>query len=213
MGGGKIGSFLSKDLAAMGHDVTVVERSRELCERLESEALVKVVLGDGCDLAYQEEAGMGEADVFAAVTGDDDDNLVACQLAKAYFWVLNVVARVNNPKNEGIFNKLEVKAISSTSVIAQVIEERTTVGDIITLYTLKKGQMAVVELDLPEERCRSCGTPLKDLGLPRGCVLVSIIRGEEVIIPKGDSVLKPGDTVIAVTEPGKESELKRILTA
>jgi len=211
MGGGKVGSFLGKDLAAKGHEVKVIERSRELGERLASEAPITVIQGDGCDLGYQEEADMGAADVFAAVTGDDDDNLVACQLARTYFGVPHIVARINNPKNQDVFNKLGVEGISSTSVIASIIEERTTVGDIITLHTLKKGRLAVVELDLPEDRCRSCGTPLKDLGLPRGCVLVSIIRGEEVIIPKGDSILQPGDTVIAVTAPEKEAELKRIL--
>ncbi len=212
MGGGKVGSFLGRDLAAKGHDVTVIERRGDLGERLRSEDRITVVQGDGCDLPYQEQAGMGGADVFAAVTGDDDDNLVACQLAKTYFGVRHVVARVNNPKNEGTFRKLGVKGISSTSVIAQVIEERTTVGDVITLHTLKKGRLAVVELDLPKERCRSCEVPIRHLGLPRGCVLVTIIRGEEVIIPKGDSVLNPGDTVIAVTSPDKEAELKRMLT-
>jgi trk system potassium uptake protein TrkA len=212
MGGGKVGAFLAEALDGKGHGVAVIERSKELCERLAVSTTAVIIHGDGCDLRYQEEANVGEADVFAAVTGDDDDNLVACQLARTYFQVPRTVARVNNPKNERIFNKLGIDAISSTTVIAQLIEERTTVGDIITLHTLKKGELAVVELDLPDDRCRACELPLRDLGLPRGCVLVSIIREEEVIIPQGGSVLQPGDTVIAVTEPDKEGELKRILT-
>ncbi len=212
MGGGKVGAFLAEALDGKGHRVVVVERSKELCERLAAATSAVIIHGDGCDLRYQEEADVGGSDVFAAVTGDDDDNLVACQLAKTYFQVSRTVARVNNPKNERIFNKLGVDAISSTTVIAQLIEERTTVGDIITLHTLKKGKLAVVELDLPEDRCRSCEIPLRDLGLPQGCVLVSIIRGEDVIIPQGGAVLQPGDTVIAVTEPEKEAELKEILT-
>lgn len=212
MGGGKVGSFLAEGLEARGHQVTVIERNGELCEKIASRTSAVVIQGDGCDLRMQEEAGVGEADVFAAVTGDDDDNLVACQLAQVHFGVPRAVARVNNPKNERIFQRLGVDAISSTTVIAQLIEERTTLGDIITLYTLNKGRLVVVEIDLPEDRCRSCGVPLRDLGLPRGCVLVSIIRGEEVIIPQGSSVLQPGDTVIAVTEPEKEGDLKRILT-
>lgn len=211
VGGGKVGSFLAEALENKGHRVTVIERNRELCERLAMRTEATVIQGDGCDLRFQEEAEVGKADVFAAVTGDDDDNLVACQLARTHFQVPRAVARVNNPKNERIFNKLGIDAISSTTVIAQLIEERTTVGDIITLHTLKKGRLAVVELDLPDDRCRSCEVPLRDLGLPRGCVLVSVIRGDEVIIPQGSSVLQPGDTVIAVTEPEKESELKRIL--
>lgn len=212
MGGGKVGFFLAELLGGKGHQVTVIERNRELCERLAVETSAVVIQGDGCDLRYQEEADVGGAEVFAAVTGDDDDNLVACQLARTYFQVPRTVARVNNPKNERIFNLLGVDAISSTTVIAQLIEERTTIGDIITLHTLKQGKLAVVELDLPEDRCSSCSVPLRELGLPAGCVLVSILRGDEVIIPQGSSMLQPGDTVIAVTEPELEGELKRILT-
>jgi trk system potassium uptake protein TrkA len=210
-GGGKVGAFLAVTLVGKGHQVVVIERNQELCERLAAQTSAVVIHGDGCDLRYQEEAETEEADVFAAVTGDDDDNLVACQLARTYFKVPRTVARVNNPKNERIFNKLGVDAISSTTVIAQLIEERTTVGDIITLHTLKKGKLAVVELDLQDDDSSSYGVPLRDLGLPQGCVLISIIRGEDIIIPQGSSLLQPGDTVIAVTEPDKEGELKRIL--
>lgn len=212
MGGGKVGSFLAEMLEAKGHRVAVIERNRELCEHLAARTSAMVIQGDGCDLRTQEEAETHKADVFAAVTGDDDNNLVACQLARTHFQVPRAVARVNNPNNEKLFNRLGIEAISSTTVIAQLIEERTTVGDIVTLFAMKKGKLMVVELDLPEDRCRSCEVPLRDLGLPRGCVLVSIIRGEEVIIPQGSSVLQPGDTVIAVTDPEKEADLKRILT-
>ena len=213
MGGGKVGSFLAIALDRKDHQVVVIERNKELCDRLASKTHSAVIIqGDGCDLRYQEEANVDQADVFAAVTGDDDDNLVACQLAKTYFHVPRSVARVNNPKNERIFNKLGVDAISSTTVIAQLIEERTTVGDIITLHTMKKGRLAVVEFDLPEDHCVACDVPLQDMGLPRGVVLVSVIRDDEVIIPHGGDVLQPGDTVIAVTELGKEGDLKRILT-
>jgi len=193
VGGGKVGAFLAEALGAKGHRVAVIERDQKLCERLAASTSAVVIHGDGCDVRYQEEADVGDSAVFAAVTGDDDDNLVACQLAKTYFQVQRTVARVNNPKNERIFNKLGVDAISSTTVIAELIEESTTVGDIITLHTMKKGKLAVVELNLPVDRCHSCDVPLRDLGLPRGCVLVSIIRGEEVVIPQGgyEAVLVP----------------------
>lgn len=211
IGGGKVGSFLAVALARKDHQVVVIEKNEELCRRLAAQAPAVVIHGDGCDLRYQEEAEVSQADVFAAVTGDDDDNLVACQLAKTYFGVPRTVARVNNPKNEPIFNKLGIDAISSTTVIAQLIEERTTVGEIITLHTMKKGKMAMVELDIPERGSGACDRPLRELGLPAGCVLVSIIRGEEVIIPHGSTRLRPGDTVIAVTELDKEKVLKDIL--
>jgi len=123
------------------------------------------------------------------------------------------VARVNNPKNEHIFNLMGVDAISSTTVISHLIEEETTVGDIITLHVLKKGRLAIVEVDIPNESCSSCRRPIKDLGLPRGCVLVSIIKGDEVLIPHGDDTLQPGDSVIAVTSVDKEESLKKILTS
>jgi len=137
---------------------------------------------------------------------------VACQLAKTSFDVPRAVARVNNPKNERIFNLMGVDAISSTTVISHLIEEETTVGDIITLHVLKKGRLAIVEVDIPNENCNSCRRPIKDLGLPRGCVLVSVIRGDEVVIPHGDDTLQPGDSVIAVTSIDKEESLKKILT-
>ncbi len=123
------------------------------------------------------------------------------------------VARVNNPKNERIFNLLGVDAISSTTIIGQLIEEESTVGDIITLYTMRKGKFAIVEVDIPSDQCASCSKEIKDLGLPRGCVLVSIIRGDEVIIPHGDDQLEAGDSVIAVTSLESEETLKRILTS
>ncbi|MGQ9475125.1 MAG: potassium channel family protein [Actinomycetota bacterium] len=122
MGGGKVGSFLAEILEAKGHQVTVIERNRDLCERIATRTSALVIEGDGCDLRFQEEAAVGSADVFAAVTGDDDDNPVACQLARTHFRVPRAVARVNNPKNERIFNRLGIDAISSTTVIAQLIE-------------------------------------------------------------------------------------------
>ncbi len=208
-----MGSFLAKQLVGKGHTVVVIERDPSICERLASDINVLVINGDACDYRYQEEARVDRADVFAAVTGDDDDNLVACQLAKVSFNVPRTVARVNNPKNERIFNLMGIDAISSTTIIGQLIEEETTVGDIITLHTLKRGKLAIVEVDIPTGGSKSCNCAIKELGLPKGCVLVAIIRGEEVIIPHGGDRLQPGDSVIAVTSLEKEESLKRILTS
>ncbi len=209
-----MGSYLAKTFSESGHHVVVIEKNADICERLAKSApAVLVIQGDACDVRFQEDAQVERADVFAAVTGDDDDNLVACQLAKVTFHVPRSVARVNNPKNERIFNLLGVDAISSTTIIGQLIEEESTVGDIITLYTMRKGKFAIVEVDIPSTECSSCSKEIKDLGLPRGCVLVSIIRGDEVIIPHGDDTLQAGDSVIAVTSLESEESLKRILTA
>jgi len=208
-----VGSFLTRQFTEKGHAVVVIEKDEAICEKLARETSALVIHGDACDYRYQEEAQVEKADVFAAVTGDDDDNLVACQLAKTSFNTPRTVARVNNPKNEHIFNLMGIDAISSTTVIGHLIEEETTVGDILTLHLMQKGKFAIVEVDMPQAGCRSCSTAIKDLGLPDGCVLVSIIRDEEMVIPRGDVKLQPGDSIIAVTSVEKEKELKKILTS
>lgn len=212
-GGGKVGSYLANTLSRQGHDVAVVEKRPDVLSRLAEELPTSVLLieGDGCDVRYQEDAGTGHANVFAAVTGDDDDNLVSCQLAKVRFGVKRTVARVNSPKNEHIFHALGIEAISSTTVISRLIQEEATIGDIITLYTLKKGQLALVEIDLPEDRCVVCDKRVAELDLPPSTVFVAVMRGDEVIVPKGDTVMGAGDRVIAVTALEHEQELKRIL--
>lgn len=211
-GGGKVGSFLAGTLKKRAHDVVVIERRGELCEKLAVEIPGCLIInGDGCDMEFQKEAGTEHADVFASVTGDDDDNLVACLLAKTAFNVPRSVARVNNPKNERIFRELGIDGVSTTTVIAHMIEEESTIGDIITLLPLKKGKLSLVEIELPTDRCKVCNKQIASLNLPGDCVLVSIIRGDEVLIPKGTTELEAGDTVIALIAPENEKKLKQIL--
>lgn len=210
-GAGKVGSHLAHILEAAGNDIAVIEKKKSVCEQLASELKALIINGDGCDIIYLEDAGIKKADVFAAVTGDDDDNMVSCQLAKEVFGVKRTVARVNSPKNEHIFYQLGIEGISSTTVISQLIQEEATVGDILTLHTLKKGRLALVEVDMPKDRCKVCDVPVKDLKLPRDCVLVSIIRDSTVLVPTGDTKLMPGDSVLAVTNIEQEEKLKKIL--
>ncbi len=212
-GGGKVGSYLARTLTDKKHTVAVIEKRPEVIKKLSDELSTRVLLieGDGCDVRYQEDAGVGHADVFAAVTGDDDDNLVSCQLAKVSFNVKRTVARVNSPKNEHIFRTLGVEAISSTTVISRLIEEEVTVGDIIRLFTLKQGKLALVELDMPLDRCLVCHKRISELELPEDVVLVAIMRGDKVIVPKGSTKIEPGDRVIAVSAYGREEELRRVL--
>lgn len=191
--------------------MAVIEKNEKICRKLACDLNAIVIHGDTCDYHYQEEAQMDRAHVFAAVTGDDDDNLVACQLARTSFQVPRLVARVNNPRSEDIFNLMGIDAISSTTIVAQLIESMSRVEDIITLHALRKGRMAVVELDIPPEGSKACGRRIKDLGLPRGCVFISLVRGDEVIIPHGADILQPGDAVIAVTSVDKEEDLRRVL--
>ena len=213
-GGGKVASFLANTLLENGHSIALIEKRQVIAAKLAAE-LPKhpmIILGDGCDVSFQEDAGVGHADVFAAVTGDDDDNLVSCQLAKTAFGVPRCVARVNNPKNQHIFNALGIEAISSTSIIARMIEEEAAIGDMRTLANLRKGNMAVVEIELPTDRCVVCDKKVRDLRLPVDCVLFAIVRGDDVITVHGETTLQAGDVVVAFTAVQHEANLKRALT-
>ena len=214
-GGGKVASHLAQLMVEHGHDVAVIEKREEIVAKARGRASHEVLLihGDGCDSTYQEDAGVARADVFVASTGDDDDNLVACQLAKVAFGVPRTVARVNNPKNERIFNALGIEAISSTTIIARMIEEEATVGDMRTLISLRQGNMAIVEIELPTDRCVVCNKKVAELPLPVDCVLIALIRGEDdVVTVHGDTELLPGDVVIAFTAVEHEKALKKALT-
>ncbi|MHB1136751.1 MAG: potassium channel family protein [Coriobacteriia bacterium] len=213
-GGGKVASYLAKQLLEHGHAVALIEKREEIARKLSAElpGSPLIILGDGCDSVYQEDAGVTRADVFVAATGDDDDNLVACQLAKIAFGVPRAVARVNNPKNEHIFHALGIEAISSTTIISRLIEEEATVGDMRTLMALRKGDMAIVEIELPVDRCVVCDKRVADLDLPVDCVIVALLRGDSAIAVHGDTKMQPGDMVIAFTNIAHERALKKALT-
>lgn len=214
-GGGKVGSFLARQMIDAGNDVAVIEKREEVVEKLIGELPRRalIIKGDGCDASFQEDAGVQRADVFAAAGGDDDDNLVACQLAKVAFGVPRAISRVNNPKNEGIFNALGIEAISSTKILASMIVQEATVGDIRTLTTLRKGNMAIVAIELPIDRCAVCDKPVSTLKLPPNCVLVAVMRPDETTeTVSGDTVMAPGDTVVAFTSIDSERALVRLLT-
>ncbi len=211
-GGGKVGSFLAAAMVQNDHQVTLIERRREVSQKVALEVPgALIILGDGCDVRFQEDAGVADAQVFVSVTGDDDDNLVACQIAQGVFSVPRAIARVNNPKNEEIFTTLGIEAVSSTTIISRLIEEEISIGDIVTLQTLKKGQLALVEVDLPAAGGASVGTKIKELDLPEDCVLVAVIRDDDVMIPRGETALEAGDSIIALTSVAKEKALKQRL--
>lgn len=213
-GGGKVASYLARQLIEHGHTVALIEKREEVAHKLMAELPSDplIIRGDGCDSMYQEDAGVSRADVFVAATGDDDDNLVACQLAKVAFGVPRTVARVNNPKNEHIFNALGIEAISSTTIISRLIEEEATIGDIRTLMALRKGNMAIVEIELPTDRCVVCNKKVAELNLPVDCLIVALVRGDNVIAVHGDTAMEPGDVVIAFTNVAHERALKKALT-
>lgn len=211
VGGGKVGYFLAKRLCLGKHSVSIVDKDKLLCEEIAKELEILVINGDGCDPRILEEAGVVRADVLAAVTGEDEDNLIICQLAKERFEVRRAVARVNNPDNEHIFSELGIDVpVDSTKIIAKIIEEEVSFADFVNLMTFKRGKLAIVRIDLPEDS-PVINRQIKDIALPEDSVLVSIVRGEEVIVPRGDTFLEPGDDIIALTPIGNESQLLNIL--
>jgi trk system potassium uptake protein TrkA len=210
-GAGKVGYFLSKRLCQSGHTISVIDKDSAICEAVVKEIDALVINGDGCDPRILEQAGIERADVVAAVTGDDEDNLIICQLAKERFNVRRTVGRVNNPGDEHAFAELGVDVpVDSTKMIAKVIEEEVSFSDFVNLMSFKRGKLAIVRIDLPQDS-PIINQEVKDIKLPANSVLVSIVRGEEVIVPKGDTVLKPGDDVIALTLVGNESQLLNLL--
>ncbi|MFA4888941.1 MAG: NAD-binding protein [Candidatus Omnitrophota bacterium] len=211
VGAGKVGYSLSKRLCAGKHTVVVVEKDKLVCESIAKGLEVLVINGDGCDPRILAEAGIERAEVLAAVTGDDEDNLIICQLAKERFGIQRTVGRVNNPDNEHTFTELGIDVpVDSTSIIAKIIEEEVSFSDFVNLMSFKRGKLAIVRVDLPENS-PVINKSVQEISLPENSVFVSILRGEEVIIPKGNTVLKPNDDIIALTLIGNEPQLLNLL--
>jgi len=200
VGGGKDGYFLAKKLHQDKHKVILIEEDKATCEELAKDLnRILVINGDGCDPKALEKAGVDRADVLAAVTGEDEDNFIICQLAKEKFDVSRTVARVNDPKNERIFSELGVDVpINATSIIAKIVEEEVSFSDFVTLMSFKRGKLSIVRVDLSEES-PVVNKRIQDIKLPPDSVLVSIIRKDEVIVPKGNTVFLSGDDIIALT--------------
>jgi len=211
VGAGKVGYFLAKRLCASKNTVSIIDKDRLICEEIAKELGVLVIHGDGCDPRILEEAGVNRADVVAAVSGEDEDNLIICQLAKERFNIRRTVGRVNNPDNEFTFSELGVDVpVDSTKIIAKIIEEEVSFSDFVNLMSFKRGKLAIVRVDLPTDS-PAINKEVKDIKLPPDSVLVSILRAEEVILPKGNTVLKAGDDVIALTLIGNEPQLLNLL--
>jgi trk system potassium uptake protein TrkA len=207
VGAGRVGFNLAQKLIQDKHTVTVIEKDNTRCEGISQNLDALVINGDGCEPRFMEDAEVGRADVVAAVTADDEDNLVICQIAKEVFGVRRTVARVNNPKNERIFTELGVDVpVNATKIIAKIIEEEASFEDFITLMTFKRGKLALVRVDLTTES-PVIDKAVRDIGLPENSVLVSILRGDTIIVPKGDTVLKTGDDIVALTAIENEQQL------
>ena len=214
VGGGKVGYYLARELVEEGNEVLVIEKDHAKSERIAEELGDIALEGDGCEAATMELAGFNRADMVIAVTGDDEDNLVVCQVAKAKFKVPHTMARINNPKNQEIFKKLGIDTtVSATSAILAHIEQELPEHPLITLLTLKGGGLEIVEVRIPDNAA-VVGKRVSDLSLPQQSLIALIVGGdEEPVVPKDGTVLKAGDEVVAVTPTENEDALRTILTS
>lgn len=212
VGGGKVGYYLSKTLLSEGHEVLILEKDAKKCEAICEELGSVVVRGDGCEARTLADAGTERADMLIAVTNEDEDNLVACQVAKNKFKVPRTIARINNPKNEALFKKLGIDVtVSSTNLILEHIEEEVPTHPLVHLLTLKGGSLEIVEVKIPQNSSVA-GKRMKEIDLPPGSVICLMIGKWGAQVPSGDTILEAEAQVIAVTRPEAEEALRAALT-
>jgi trk system potassium uptake protein TrkA len=215
-GGGSVGKFIAAQLHDGGHDVLLIENDPNVVRRALADrepACVTWFQADACEVSKLAEADVDKADVVAAVTGDDEDNLVISLLAKQEFVVPRVVARVNNPKNEWMFNQMwgvDV-SVSTPHLITALVEEAVSVGSFVRLLSFEGGRAKLAEVTLAE------GSPAADreiaeLGLPRDSTVVAVVRNDRVVVPRGDTIIRVGDEVLVLVTTDSEEEVRQILT-
>jgi len=210
-GAGAVGRSIAAELIDGRHQVMLIEREADQFEP-QSVEQADWVLGDACEVSILEESGIEQCDVVIAATGDDKANLVVSLLAKTEFAVRRVVARVNDPSNEWLFTDawgVDV-AVSTPRMLAAMVEEAVSVGDLVRLMTFRQSQANLVELTLPEETPLA-GKPVSEIALPRDAALVTILRGDRVIIPQPEDPLEPGDELLFVATSDVEPEIRTAL--
>lgn len=207
MGGGKVGEYLASVMLDQGHEVAVIEQTRATADRLsiELQGQYLIIQGDGTDSDFQEDAGIARADVFVAVTGRDDDNLLACEIATRVFNVPRCIARVNNPRNRRIFNIVGIESVSSTLLIANMIEEEALMGSVGVVSALSRGDIVLFEMSVPSHMRHfdpEEGVPIDSIEMPDGASIAAIDRLEEgeAEVATPDSVMYPGDKAVVVAE-------------
>ena len=212
-GGGKVGANLARVLLAQGkHEVTLIEQRRDRFERLEHEFEHQVLLGDATEIFVLERAGVARPpDIVAALTGDDEDNLIICQLSKEKYGVQKVIARVNDPRNQAHFDLLGISpTVSATRGLMALIEHEVPEHDLVHLLELRNENLEIVEVQI-DNGAPAAGKTVEKLDLPEGSRLISIMRNGRSEIAVGSTELQSGDQVLAILQPGKEDELRRVL--
>lgn len=200
VGGGKVGYYLAKTLLSFRHKVSIIEMQRSLCEKLADELNIPIFHGDATKIDILKNAETAKADILIAVTGQDEENLLACQLAKNNFRVEKTIARVNNPKNTNVFLKLGVDIpVSSTKVITDLIEQEVDYAGMKTLTSIKNNKIVVSEIQI-KKTSPVYGKKVMEIEMPSDCQLVAVIKEEEVLKPNENLELLEGDSVIAVSD-------------
>jgi trk system potassium uptake protein TrkA len=212
VGGGKIGANLARSLLRLGHEVTIVEQRYDRFERLEDEFEHRALNGDATEIHVLERAGIRRPpDILCAVTGDDEDNIVICQLAREKYDVEKVIARVNDPRNQAHFDLLGISpTVSPTLAIMALVEHEVPEHGVVHLLEFRKENVEIVEVQIPRD-AKVAGTAIERLQLPDGARLISVKRDGQFEIADPATRLQAGDQVLAILQPGKEDELRSVL--
>jgi trk system potassium uptake protein TrkA len=213
IGGGRTGSHLASLLLAQGHEIQVIEHRPEILMNVHHELPTEIIYeGDGTDPQVLEAVGIQRANVVAAVSSDDADNLVAASLARHQYGVRRVIGRVNNPRNAWLFTPdfgVDV-ALNQADIMAKLIEEEMSLGDMMTMLKLRRGKFSLVEEKI-FPGARAVGIAVKDLNLPPNCIISGIIRHGEIVIPRGVTTLEEGDEILALIDDSARGQLEKIL--
>jgi trk system potassium uptake protein TrkA len=206
-GAGKVGWNLARELIAKDREVTLIESDHRRYRIVEEELEHAVQYGDASELWVLERAGIQRADLVIAVTGDDEDNILICQVAKEKYGCERIVARVNNPRNLVHFKVLDVQpAVSATDLILRLIEHEVPEYGLVQLLALEEEHLEIIELEVGEGSA-SAGLRVRDVVLPDGSLIISVLRDGTGFVPKGDSVIEAGDQVLLILDPGLEGEI------
>jgi trk system potassium uptake protein len=211
-GAGNVGTYIASDLHDAGHDVLLLDKSPSLVERLRPTLDVNWFVGDACEVSTLHEAGIDGSEVMVAATGDDEDNLVVSLLAKQEFAIPRVVARVNHPKNQWLFNEnwgVDV-SVSTPHLLSALVEEAVSVGSLVRLLQFEGGQARLVEVTLADDS-PAAGRSIAELAVPRDATVVAVVREGHVVVPRGDTVVNVGDEVLALVTPDSEDPVRSIL--